>query len=155
MIVAHGGHLGNWWSYVTDPNSCIVIYSPTELSTCSNISLIPQIIFLTACCHLKLVLRDSRWQPSWKLAAILKYSEHFNSINNISCTFSMLQHTLCCHSNLFWPFITIFKAKNNIEGNPMAAILETCGHIEICVARVFCVESDPPKVFVPNLLLVS
>ena len=43
----------------------------------------------------------------------------------------MLKNAVCCHNNLFCPFIAIFKAKNNISGYPMAAILENGGHIEI------------------------
>ena len=46
-ILEIGGHI---W---IDMNAYIVFASPTELSTCSNISLIPQIIFLTTRCHLR------------------------------------------------------------------------------------------------------
>ena len=36
-------------------------------------------------------LHDGRWRPSWILAAIMKESEHLNSVYNISWTFSMLK----------------------------------------------------------------
>ena len=41
---------------------------------------------------LTIYIYDSRWRPSWKLAAILERSEHSNNAyNNINCTFHMLK----------------------------------------------------------------
>ena len=68
-----------------------------------------------------------QWQPSWQLAAILKWSRHSNSCYIFDCTFCMLKAL-----NLFskWPF------------RPFAAILRQNCKLEI-------------RKFVPNLVLVS
>ena len=38
-----------------------------------------------------MTLHDRRWRPSWILAAVLKGSEHLNSVNYIIGTFAMLK----------------------------------------------------------------
>ena len=71
--VDHGSILGNWRPYWNDLKTHIVFVSSILLCTCSNISMIPEIIFLTAYCHLRqncyCTKADSgnvrNWQPYW------------------------------------------------------------------------------------------
>ena len=123
-----------------------MVYSSIELSTCSHISLILQIIFSTACCHLwqnwYYAIADGGhlgdWRPYWNNLNI--WIVFITLIAHFACS----KHTLCCHNNLLWPFTASLKAKNNIYDYPMAAILKNGGHIEILRGPRFFLEKCPP-----------
>ena len=96
-----------------------------------------------------------QWQPSWKFAAIFKWSKHLNSFCNIDCTFCMLK-TLHLFPN--WPFPTIcchVMAKLVFRDSPCWPSWQMAAILKYYVSRVICPKSDPYTIFVPNLVLVS
>ena len=157
LRVAHGGHLGNWGPYWTDLNAYIVVYSSTELSTCSNISLIPQAIFLTACCH----LRQNQYYPIAHGGHLGNWWPYWNNLNiwivfiTLIVHFAWSKHTLCCHNNLFDHLLPFLRQKIKFQDTPWQPSWKMAAILKFCVARVIFLNSDPHRVFVPNLLLVS
>ena len=150
-ILEIGGHIEMIWMLV------FLFVSSTELFTCSNISLIPQIIFLTASCHLKqnqyYTIADGGHLGNWR--------PYCNNLNiwiifiSLTVRFACQKHTLCCHNNLLWPFTAISKTKIPIQEAPWRPSWKMAAILKFCVARIFFLNSDPHKVSVPNLLLVS
>ena len=81
--------------------------SSNVLSTCWNISHITPNHHLNRLLPFwdKIVLHDYRWRPSWKLAAILKWSKHSNGMCIIKRSFYLLKHiTPNHHLNRLLPF---------------------------------------------------
>ena len=103
----------------------------------------------------KLILHDSRWWPSWKLAAILKYSEHLNCICNINCAICMLKIHSVVKILFFDHLMPFLRQKITFHNTPWRPSWKMAAILKFCVARVFFLKSDPHRVFVPNLLLVS
>ena len=137
------------------PNSIVVIdfifYMRKYISDLKNIT------FLTAHCHFTTrwhyTIGDGGhlgfWQPYWKdLKIWTVFTTLFEHL-------LLLKYKIHYHNCPSQPSAAPLKQTIGFHDSPWRPNWKMAAILKFCVARVFFLKSDPNRVFVPNLLLVS
>ena len=94
----------------------------------------------------KMILHDSRRRPSWKLAAILKWSKLLNRSYNINCTFYMIKTQNLLSKLSFLPSVAILWRKIGFQDSPWRWSWKIAAILKFCMARVIFLQGNPCSV---------
>ena len=150
-ILEIGGHIGIIWILKQYFCNRFYFYMHKYISDLKNI------VVLTVHCHF-----TTQWHYTIGNGGHLGYWQPYWMDLNIWTVFTtlfehllLLEYNIRYHNYLSQPSAALLKQKIGFDDSPWRPYWKMVAIMKFCVARVFFLNSDPYRVFVPNLLLVS